>query len=265
MEVKPVQRIVLIGAGKLATQLGLALKQKGIDISQVINRNPEHGKKLAQKLKAPFISAFSTIRTDADLYIIAVSDDAIPGIVDGLRIPGKLLVHTSGSVDMDVLKPASSRIGVFYPLQTFSLRKHISFRGIPLCIEAGMKADEKILSELGIFLSGKVRLLNSEQRRILHLTAVFANNFTNFMYTIAEDLLHRHNIPFDLLQPLIKQTAKNAGVDDPFRQQTGPAVREDNDVMNRHRAMLSGHKVYLEIYNLISKSIIQYKETHGKL
>ncbi len=265
MEIKPIRSIVLIGAGKLATQLGFALKKQDIAISQVFNRHPERGNKLAIKLGASYISDLSAIQKDADLYIIAVSDAAIPSIAAGLNIKNRLLVHTSGSVDMLELKVASSRTGVFYPLQTFSRHKRISFHGIPLCIEAEKKKDGRRLQELGNLLSHNVHFMNSEQRRFLHLTAVFANNFTNYMYTIAGDLLQEKNISFDLLKPLIHQTAINAGEGCPFCHQTGPAVRDDLEVMQSHLEMLGHHPDYKHLYQQISKSIIQFKKIHGKL
>lgn len=266
MVMKPVSNIVLIGAGKLAAQLGWALKQQDIRISQVFNRNPEHGKKLAIKLNSIYIDQLSAVQPDADLYLIAVADKAIPSVAAGLKLKDRLLVHTSGSLSLETLTMASSRVGVFYPLQTFSGRRHISFRNIPVCIEANHKQDEGILTRLGSLISSKVYPVSSEQRKIIHLTAVFANNFTNFMYTIAGDILRRHDIPFEFLQPLIKATSANArGNNDPFLHQTGPAVREDMEVIRTHREMLAAYPEYREIYQMITKTIIQYKKEHGEL
>jgi len=265
METKPIRSIVLIGAGKLATQLGLALKQKGMIILQVVSHSHGPGKKLAEKLMTSFVSDLFSVSRDADLYILAVSDEAISKVVKDLKLPGKLLVHTSGSVNMNELKPASSRIGVLYPLQTFSPHRRTGFRDIPVCVEAAGKADERKLVDFGGLLSENVRIINSDQRKVLHLSAVFANNFTNFMYTIAEDLLHKHDIPFKLIEPLIKRTALNSKGGHTFSHQTGPAIREDFPVMKMHMELLANQEAYKEIYDLLSKNIIQYKKTYGKL
>ena len=253
----------MIGAGNLATQLALAMKRNGIRVVQVYNRTPGNGKLLAKKLGAAFVPDPSEITGNADLYVLSVSDKAISQVAQMLSVNNHLVIHTSGSVNMDALLPASNRVGVWYPLQTFSKLRRISFRGIPVCVESNQLDDLQLLMELGKTLSGDVHVIDSKQRKIIHMTAVFANNFTNFMYTIAEDLLRRHNIPFDLLKPLILQTAENAECEALFSQQTGPAIREDQAVMNEHLGMLAQHAVYMEIYDLISKSIIKYKNANG--
>ena len=160
---------------------------------------------------------------------------------------------------MMVLSGASSYIGVFYPLQTFSKEKRINFSDIPICIEGNTVENEEKLLQLARLISRKVLPLDSAQRKVLHMTAVFACNFSSFMYTIAEDLLKKHNIPFSLLKPLIQQTASLARHEDVFSRQTGPAVRGDSKIMEEHLEMLAKHGVYMEIYDLISKSIIKHK------
>lgn len=261
----PCKNIVLIGAGRLATQLGLAFADKGMLISQIYNRNSERGKALAKKINATYISALSEIHTDADLYILCISDNAISEVAAGIRLPGKCVVHTSGSVSMDVLCSVSSRRGVFYPLQTFSHFYQADFQDIPVCVEANHKKDEKVLLEIGKMISNRVYPIHEEERRVLHLAAVFANNFTNFMYTLAGALLQERKIPIELLRPLIRQTALNAEYENPFLHQSGPAVRDDHKVIQQHLDMLDDYPAYREIYKLISQNIIQFKKKDGKL
>jgi len=255
--------IVIIGAGNLGTHLGRELFSKGIRIFQVYNRTPDKGKKLAKQTGADYISDPGLITKKADLYLLTVSDHVIPQLSKKIKLKNKLVVHCSGAVPMNVLKTTSSNYGVFYPLQTFSVHKSVRFRNTPLCIESNTKRGEKKLMELAAEISGNVLLVSGKQRSILHMTAVFANNFTNFMYTIAEDMLKKYNIPFGMLVPLIEQTATNATRGNIFRHQTGPAIRENFRVMKKHIILLASYPEYSEIYELLSKNIIKYKKLHG--
>jgi len=255
--------IVIIGAGNLGTHLGLELFRKGIEVLQVYNRTPGIGEKLAKKTGAEYIPDTGQITRKADLYILSLSDSAIRKFAKKIKLGNKLIVHCSGTVPMDVLNTASSNYGVFYPLQTFSLHKSVRFRNTPLCIEANTKKEEQRLLELAKKISGNVRVVNTKDRQVLHLTAVFANNFTNFMYTIAEDLLQKYDIPFSLLVPIIEQTAINVTRGTVFKHQTGPAIREDARVMETHKHLLEKYPGYMEIYELLSKNIIKYKKLHG--
>lgn len=261
----PINQIVILGAGNVATHLSLALHAKGFSILQIFNRTEEPGRRLARLTGAGYTGSLDKINPDADLYLLAVSDKAVPEMASKLKVNQGIVAHTSGSVGMDVLQTASVNTGVFYPLQTFREGKPVSFEGIPLCIEGNKPLVEKRLVKLAEQLSRNVRVINSEQRKMLHLTAVFAGNFTNYLYSIAEDLLLQYNIPFDLLKPLIEQTAENIRHSDLFSLQTGPAVREDSDIIEKHLELLKEQEAYREIYDLISKQIIQHKKRHGKL
>jgi len=258
-----IRGVVIIGAGNLGTHFGIEFFRKGIEIIQVYDRTPGIGKILANKTGAEYISDPGKITQEADLYILSVSDSVIEKIAKKIKPNKKLIVHCSGAVPMDVLKTVSSNYGVFYPLQTFSLHKPVLFGKTPLCIEANTKRGEQRLVELGNRISGNVHVFNSEQRRILHLTAVFANNFTNFMFTIAEDLLQKYGIPFSLLMPIIKQTTTNVTHGAVFKHQTGPAIREDFKVMKKHIQLLGKDPEYQEIYEVLSKNIIKYQKLHG--
>ena len=260
-----IQKIVIIGAGRLATHLGLAFSKQGLNVVQVFNRSPENGQKLAARIGAAFIPEIKGLTLSADLYILAVSDSALSDLASDLRFKDKMVVHASGTVAMDVLAPISANIGVFYPLQTFSKSRRIDFRRIPVCIEANSKRGEAQLTALAGKLSQRVYCLDSEKRRLLHLGAVFASNFTNYLYSVTEDILVEHGIPIDLLEPLIIQTARNVMRGNLYQSQTGPAVRGDEKVLEKQRELLAQHPDYLEIYNLITKNIIKSRSQHGKL
>lgn len=249
----------MIGAGNVAWHLAIALHRKGIKIIQICNRTKSKGEALARKTGAHITSDMKDIEEHADLYILAVHDAAIPEVAHHFPFQNKILVHVSGSIPMSVLRESSTRPGVIYPLQVFSSHHIISFRTIPLCIEAGSKEDLNAIKELALTLSDRVYEFNSDQRRLLHLAAVFAGNFSHFMYVIAEEILKDNGIPFDLLQPLIRKIASNANSKDLFHRQTGPAVREDQAILDLHREMIAGNAAYRKIYDVITKSIIQYK------
>lgn len=260
-----IQNVVVVGAGNLATHLALAMHRKGVNVLQILNRSRLAGERLARKVGAGYKSDPMDVDFKADLYLLVVSDSAIREVAENLHLRDQLLVHTSGSVGLDAIAGASSNTGVFYPLQTFTKNNRINFTNIPVCVEANSKGNEELLMQLAKLISRHVQLLSSEKRKMLHMTAVFAGNFSNFMYTISEDLLKKHGIPFSLLRPLIVQTAATARHEDVFSRQTGPAIRGDSPVMLEHLEMLSNHGVYMEIYDLISKSIIKHKHRNDEL
>jgi len=259
------QKIVIIGAGRVAHHLGKALSKRGFSIVQVFNRSEFSGQLLAKKLRCSFTSDLHAILRDADLYILAVSDAALPDLSARLSFPGKLVVHTSGTVALDVIANVSEKIGVFYPLQTFAPGRKIDFKKVPFCIESNSSGSETELFAIAKTISSHVKVVTSENRRFLHLCAVFACNFTNLLFAITEDLLHSKNLPFEMLHPLIHQTAGNILKGNLMQYQTGPAVRGDTRVLNAHRELLSAYPDYLQIYNLLTDTIIQYPTIHGKL
>jgi len=253
-----IEKIVMIGAGNLATQLGLALHEKNIRIQQVFSRTLESAKTLADKLDASHTNELSKLDTDADLYLIAVKDSSIQSILENLpAIDDQLIVHTAGSVPMMVLDGFSANYGVFYPIQTFSKNRKIDFSNIPICIEANHPSNLVKLQELAGKLSGTIRQINSEERKILHLAAVFVNNFVNHFYAIGADLLHDNKMKFDLLIPLIKETALKIETLSPIASQTGPAKRNDQNVIQSHLKMLEDKPEYRKIYSFVSDSIFQ--------
>lgn len=189
---------------------------------------------------------------DADLYILAVSDDAISPLSARLKATHGLVVHTSGSIPMSALH-CKAPLGVLYPVQTFSKQKNVNFSEVPLCLETERAADMVLLKKFALSLSSEVYELNSEKREKLHLAAVFANNFSNYMYKIADDICCKYQIPFETLKPLIRETANKILEMSPYDAQTGPARRNDQTVIQKQRDLLESENK--EIYALLSKAI----------
>jgi predicted short-subunit dehydrogenase-like oxidoreductase (DUF2520 family) len=257
-------RITLIGSGNVATHIGAAFKNAGHYIVQVYSPNLQHAALLAYHIKAEAIDDLKQINAETDVFIISVKDDAIEGIAKQLAVHNKLILHTSGSTDIKVLLKYAGMAGVFYPLQTFSRSKELNFRNVPLCLEA---ANDEILSqikELAQTVSNQVYEVNSHQRRVLHLAAVFACNFPNYLYHIAQQLLSDHQLDFDMLKPLITETADKVQQRLPAYVQTGPAVRKDTITMDKHLEMLQNEPLMAQIYSLLSQGIIKMdKGTNG--
>jgi predicted short-subunit dehydrogenase-like oxidoreductase (DUF2520 family) len=254
-----IQKIALIGAGKLATNLAFTLKKRGFTILQVYNRSREPGTLLAGKVSSSYIDDLRNLSGKADLYALAVSDAALDEVSASIRLRDQLVIHFSGTAEMGLLKDSSENYGVLYPPQTFTMQESEGFLNIPLCIEANNSESEMRLAAFAASLSDKVYRVSSGQRRIIHLSAIFAGNFTNFMYSIAEDLLAGNDLPMTLLEPIIEKTKANAMQNDIFRFQTGPAIREDLGIIKTHLELLSGKPEFMEIYRLLSDCIIHYK------
>ena len=255
--------IVFIGAGNLATNLAKALYRKGFRIVQVYSRTEESARELAQKVEAEYTTDLAEVNPYAKLYIVSLKDSAfaelLPGIVEGKREEA-LMVHTAGSIPMNIWEGHAERYGVFYPMQTFSKQREVDFREVPFFIEAKRPEDAELLKAVAGTLSDKVYEADSEQRRSLHLAAVFTCNFTNHMYALAAELLEKYHLPFDVMLPLIDETARKVHELAPRDAQTGPAVRYDENVMNKHLSMLADSQALQEIYKLMRKSIHEHHQ-----
>ena len=249
-----IKTITIIGAGNVATHLGKALFKKGFEINQVYSYSKDNAFKLAEELNAMPCDEIKYISDESDVYLICIKDDFIEEIAQQFSFSSKIIVHTSGSVPMHVLNSFNNH-GIFYPLQTFSKEKALNIKDVPLCIEASNESTKKELIDLAKVLSNNVNEIDSEQRKKIHLAAVFACNFSNYMYTIAEEILLEDQIDFNILKPLILETAKKIQVNSPSSMQTGPARRKDHDVIAQHIKMLENATSKKEIYQLMSKSI----------
>ena len=251
-----IKQIVLIGAGNVAVNLGTALYKEGYLISQVYSPTKRSAEALAKKINAKAVTDLKDLSGEAAIYIIAVKDDAIEKVAKKLHLKNKIVVHTSGTAPLNILKNVSENYGVFYPLQTFSKERVIDFKHVPICIEASNKATAESLKYFAKSISSNVQSIDSEQRRIIHLAAVFACNFSNHMYAVAENILSKNKLSLNLLKPLIEETAVKIKNNPPSEMQTGPAVRGDKKTMKAHLKLLSDKKEYKQLYTLISKSII---------
>lgn len=226
-----------------------------VNLVQVFARNKESILHLIDEVK--ITSNYNDIK-EADVYIISVSDNAIAEVSNNLPFTNRLVVHTSGTSELSVLN-SKNRKGVFYPLQTFSKDKEIDFSSIPICLEAENDADFKTLEKLAQNLSQKVFDISSEQRKSLHVTAVFVCNFVNHMYTIGNQICEENNVPFEVLQPLILETAHKITTLKPEAAQTGPALRKDTKTINKHLEFLQESN-YQELYKLLTQSIQNVKK-----
>jgi len=247
-----------IGAGNLATHLSKALHKKGFGILQVYSRTEQSAKKLAETISSKYTTSVSEIDKTADIYIVALKDSAVAGVLSQINFNNKLVVHCSGSLPLSALERYSENVGVLYPLQTFTKARDIEFREIPVFIESNSAKNEELLIQIASEISNSVSVLNSEKRIILHISAVFACNFVNHFYTIAADILKSKDIQFDILKPLILETAKKVQEMEPKFAQTGPAVRFDENIINSHLQELNNFGDYQQLYMSVSKSIFEH-------
>ena len=245
--------IVFLGFGNVNFHLINTLYKHNKDsVIQVYNRSKINLNKELNNI--PFTTDLSKIK-EADLYIIGIPDDAIAAFSETLPLKNKLVVHTSGSVSMEALSKRN-RKGVFYPLQTFSKNREVNFNTIPICIEAKEEADLELLTNLGKSLSEKVVEIDSDERSKLHLAAVFVNNFVNHLYAIGDDILGNNELSFDLLHPLIEETASKVKTLSPSEVQTGPARRGDQKTIEKHLHLLK-EGPESELYQQLTESLMK--------
>lgn len=252
MELK---RVVIVGSGNVAEALARALPASGAELCQVFARNRERGPRVAA-LGGTTWTADPDRLAEADLYLIAVSDRAVGEVAASLRLPdGAVAAHTAGSVPLDALE-AFPRRAVIYPLQTFTAGRAVDFARVPLFLEASDKGTYQAVERFARRLSSQLYPADSKRRGILHLAGVLACNFVNALYAAGERTLAREGLPFEVLRPLIAETAAKAlAAPSPAAVQTGPAVRGDLPTLERHRALLAEEPLLLEIYNLMSRYI----------
>ena len=249
-------RVVIIGSGNLATHLSHALHNAGVEIAQVYDRTIEHALTLAADLNCEAISSVSDMEAGADAYIIAVKDDAIAEVAKQIAsvVQNGVVLHTAGSVPMTVLDGAARHYGVFYPMQTFSKTREVDFRSVPCFIEASDGEAMAVIKAMGQTVCDRVLKADSLRRELLQLSSVFANNFTNHCYRLAEQILEAENLDFNLFLPLIAETANKVQTMQPKDAQTGPMVRYDVNVMNKQMNMLTDERMR-EIYRRMAESI----------
>lgn len=232
-------KVALIGRGRVATHLIEAVRQAGHEVVSVNSRTLEE------------------LPTKADVYIISVKDSALQEVARQATKgrESQLFVHTAGSMPMNIFSGMATHYGVFYPMQTFSKERQVDFLPIPVFLEASDDATLSLARTLAESISRHVYVLSSEDRKFLHLSAVFACNFANHCYALSAELLEKHGIPFDVMLPLIDETARKVHELHPLDAQTGPAVRYDENVIRMQSSLLSDSPALQEIYNLLSLNI----------
>ncbi len=247
--------MVFLGSGNVATHLSVALHRAGLKILQIYSPNIEHAKKLSAQTGSGAVDVIVDINPDADLYLICISDDQISTVAKKLPSLSGIVAHTSGIVGMEVLERFES-FGVSYPLQTFSKNRLVDLAPVPFCIEGNDENTKKMLFNLAGSLSQSVHYINSADRKQIHLAAVFINNFPNHLYAVADKFLREKNLSFDLLLPLLQETAAKMNQLNPDEAQTGPARRNDMNTIKIHSEMLKNNPEFLEIYQLFSHQIL---------
>ena len=243
-------KIAILGSGNVAYHLAKMFKEKNIPISQIFGRNEKDLQEISEQFEIPFST---TELADAELYFIAVNDDAVAAISKNIKNQNSLVAHTSGSLPKEILE-GNFRKASFYPLQTFSKSKMLQYSEIPFFVEAENEADSQILENLALKISEKVMKSDYEKRKYIHLTAVFACNFVNHLFARAKEISDSQQIPFHYFLPLIKETTSKIEKIEPKLAQTGPAIRNDEKILQLHEALITEEE-HLKIYQVMNESI----------
>lgn len=252
-------RVSFIGSGNVATHLALALFNRGHVIDQIWSRDIEHAKLLANRVEAHPIDDLGQLYGNANIYIIAVSDDAIEDVARQLHMQNAIVMHTSGATPMDVLSTTSKRYGVLWSPQTFVRDVALDYSELPFCIEGNTLDTENSIAEFIGMISNHIFRTDFQQRQYLHLSAVFVNNFTNGLYAVAQRICREHDVPFEILNPLAVTTAKKLQWGDVRYQITGPATRNDKKTLSTHRHLLEDDPEALELYNRMTNLLLEVK------
>ena len=248
-------RVVLIGSGNVASVLGRLIGRKGHELVQVVSRNADHARILANEMGCDFTDSAAQINRSAEFYIMAVSDYALYEISNQYHLDRSLVVHTSGAIPIDILKTVSFNYGVLYPLQSL-LKTVETAPDIPILTDGNTPETRTIISDFARTLSGNIAPASDEERLKLHVAAVILNNFTNHLYTLAEEFCRKEKVDFTLLFPLIEETASRMSRHSPSNMQTGPALRNDQMTLDKHLRLLSGYPGLKDLYTKFTKSII---------
>lgn len=233
----------------------------------IYSRTHESARVLAESIGCPYTTDITSIDNEADIYIVSLKDSVLDSILPQLvkNNTKALYVHTAGSISIDIWKDLTNRYGVLYPMQTFSKQRKVNFDNVHFFVEANNPKDTKLLIETASLVSSHVFEASSEQRKYLHISAVFACNFANHMYAICEHLLSSHGLPFKAMLPLIDETAEKVHHLSPVQAQTGPAQRNDRNIMESHLNMLKAEPDLAELYKRISENIRNYTTNNNDI
>lgn len=250
--------ITLVGAGNVAWHIGHRLIEVGCRIVKLINRESSGSKTLVSDLDCQLLSDFSVSNADSDFVIVAINDSFVGEVLQKLDTKNSIILHTSGSLGMEIFPKGTRRFGVLYPFQTLTSGIKVDFSEIPLCIEGNDNETSEKIEDLAKRLSPSVHHIDSQQRQILHLAGVIGNNFTNYFMTLATELLQKHDIDKNLLMPLLNETLAKLNKTSPYEAQTGPARRNNREIIEKHLALLNNEPGLKKLYSIISDSIIAY-------
>lgn len=253
------RRIAVIGAGNLAVSLTQSLFKAGYPILQVYSRTQASAQDLADKVDALPINDLDQIDQNAEIIIVAITDDAIFGVLEKLEINSDaLIMHTSGSVPLSVFNKKFNNVGVFYPFQTFSKFRPMAFDTLPVFLEANSKENLAKIMTIARSISSNIHIADSQQREKIHLAGIFVNNFVNYFYTVGAQLIKNAGCDFEVLRPLILETALKAiESNNPRASQTGPAVRNNTQIVKKHIQLLASNPAFQNLYTFVSENIIK--------
>ncbi len=252
-------KVVIIGAGNVGYHLALAIDScENAQVTQIVSRNRNEALPLAELCNCNAADSLTYIDMDADVYIFCIHDNALLDVIANaelLHLTNRFIAHTSGSLPMSILNKFSSNYGVFYPLQTFSKQKNVSLSNCPFLIESSSTKNTKILQNLAEQISDNYKICSSEQRTLYHLNAVIVNNFTNYLFVLAEEYCKKQNLDFELLKPLILETIDKLNYGSANEMQTGPAKRDNHEIIKSHQHLLANEAELLSVYDMFSKLI----------
>ncbi len=255
---KEITSVSIIGAGNVGWHMALAMHQHGITVINIVSRNQTNAKELASLVSAKAASGPEQLVRVPDLCMLCVTDDALEDVVKTYTNAGTVVVHTSGSTGMEIFDSESSNTGVFYPLQTFTRGREMTYDRIPFLVEGATHTVTVRLMQLARKISGTAIETNAELRRKVHIAAVFACNFSNHMAAVANNMLKESGLDFSLLRPLLEETADKLQSMDPQDAQTGPAVRSDMKIVQSHITALKDRPDEAMLYKLLTNNIIRY-------
>ena len=250
-------RVVIIGAGNVASVFGRLISAASHEIIQVCSRSISSAQSLGKELGCSFVDNLEAVDLTADIYILAITDNALQNIQDSLFLGDKLVVHTAGSVSKKVLSNISSQYGVLYPLQSLRKDQSADQSIIPLLIDANKESVLSIIEQFAFTLSSVVCIVGDDKRLCLHLAAVIVNNFTNHLYTLTAEYCKNEEVDFKMLQPIIEQTALRLRANLPADLQTGPAIRNDQSTLDKHIQALANHPELKTIYLIFTESLLK--------
>lgn len=255
-------QVTIIGSGNVATVLGRRLIQSGHAVRQVYSRNGEHARQLGDELSANGVSDLLEVDRGADMYIVALSDKALEEVASIWKMKDKLVVHTAGSVSIEVLNNVSNDYGVLYPLQT--IRKELKHSpALPMLVDGNNALNKTKIFDFAQSFANRVEYADDDQRSKLHLAAVVSNNFSNYLFALAEDYCKGENVEFSLILPLLEESVKRLYDHSPAAVQTGPAIRRDEKIIQKHLQMLEGYGELKDLYKLMSEKIVESLKLRG--